>query len=127
MTNSVLIFAPIVGIIGLVFALLLAKKIMKADPGTERMKEISDYIHEGAMAFLIREYKTLSIFIVVVFLVLGIFINWITAICFVNGAVFSILAGYFGMQVATRANCRTANAARTSQNKALEIAFQVVL
>ncbi|QCX34662.1 sodium-translocating pyrophosphatase [Caloramator sp. E03] len=123
MNNSVLIFAPITGVIGLIFAVLLARRIMKFEPGTERMKEISDYIHEGAMAFLKREYRTLSIFIVVVFFILGIFINWITAICFVNGAIFSILAGYFGMQVATRANCRTANAARTSQNKALEVAF----
>ncbi|SKA93612.1 K(+)-stimulated pyrophosphate-energized sodium pump [Caloramator quimbayensis] len=123
MNDFTLIFAPVAGIIGLIFAALLAKKILKSDSGTDRMKEISNYIHEGAMAFLTREYRTLAVFIAVVFLVLGLFISWTTAICFVIGAVFSILAGYFGMQVATKANCRTANAARTSQNKALEIAF----
>lgn len=123
MNDMTLIFAPVAGIVGLIFAALLARKILKSDAGTDRMKEISNYIHEGAMAFLTREYRTLAVFIVVVFLVLGIFINWITAVCFVIGAVFSILAGYFGMQVATKANCRTANAARNSQNKALEIAF----
>lgn len=123
MSTSAIIFAPIAGICGLLFAAYLANRIMKSDPGTDKMKEISGHIHEGAMAFLKREYRTLAVFIIVVFLVLGLFINWLTAICFVNGAIFSILAGYFGMQVATRANCRTASAARTGQNKALEIAF----
>lgn len=120
---SAIIFAPIAGIFALLYALYLANKIKKSDPGNEKMQEISNYIHEGAMAFLKREYRTLAIFIVVVFLVLGLFINWLTAICFVIGAIFSILAGYFGMQVATKANCRTTNAAGKAQNKALEIAF----
>ncbi|MCX7903004.1 MAG: sodium-translocating pyrophosphatase [Caloramator sp.] len=118
-----IVLAPIAGIIALLFALYLSNKISKADAGTDRMKEIASYIHEGAMAFLMREYKSLSIFIIVVFLVLGFFINWLTALCFIFGALFSILAGFFGMQVATKANVRTANAARTGQNKALEIAF----
>lgn len=121
--TTAIIFAPIAGILALLYALYLARKITKSDPGNEKMQEISKYIHEGAMAFLKREYRTLAIFIVIVFLVLGLFINWLTAVCFVNGAIFSILAGYFGMQVATRANCRTANAAGKAQNKALEIAF----
>ncbi|KRQ88042.1 putative K(+)-stimulated pyrophosphate-energized sodium pump [Caloramator mitchellensis] len=118
-----IILAPIAGIIALLFAFYLSNKISKADPGNERMREISSYIHEGAMAFLTREYKALSVFIIVVYIVLGFFINWLTAICFIFGALFSILAGFFGMQVATKANVRTANAARTGQNKALEIAF----
>jgi K(+)-stimulated pyrophosphate-energized sodium pump len=118
-----IVLAPIAGVIALLFALYLSNKISKADAGTDRMKEIASYIHEGAMAFLMREYKSLSIFIIVVFLVLGFFINWLTALCFIFGALFSILAGFFGMQVATKANVRTANAARTGQNKALEIAF----
>lgn len=122
-SNWVFYLAPIAGVLALLFALYLAKRISKQEPGTERMKEISSYIHEGAMAFLTREYKILSIFIIVVFIVLGLFVNWLTAICFVVGAVFSILAGFFGMQVATKANVRTANAARHGQNKALEIAF----
>jgi K(+)-stimulated pyrophosphate-energized sodium pump len=123
LSTTAIIFAPIAGIFALLYALYLARKIAKADPGNEKMQEISKYIHEGAMAFLKREYRTLAIFIVVVFFVLGLCINWLTAVCFVNGAIFSILAGYFGMQVATRANCRTANAAGKAQNKALEIAF----
>lgn len=123
MNSSTLILAPIAGILGLLFAFYLSSKISKADPGTDKMKEIAGYIHEGAMAFLRREYRVLAIFIVVVFVVLGLFINWLTAICFAVGALFSILAGYFGMQVATKANTRTANAARTSESKALEIAF----
>lgn len=121
--NWILYLAPLAGVLGLLFALYLAKRISKEEPGTDRMKEISGYIHEGAMAFLTREYKILSIFIIVVFIILGIFLNWLTAICFVVGAVFSILAGFFGMQVATKANVRTANAARHGQNKALQIAF----
>lgn len=122
MYKSILL-APIAGVMGLLFALYLAKKINKADPGTERMKEISGYIEEGAMAFLKREYKVLSVFIVVVFFVLGVTVQWKTAFCFIIGSIFSILAGYFGMRVATKANVRTANAARKSQNSALEIAF----
>jgi K(+)-stimulated pyrophosphate-energized sodium pump len=123
MNNTLLILAPAAGIIGLLFAFYLSNKISKAEAGTDRMKEIAGYIHEGAMAFLTREYKALAVFIAVVFIILGLAIDWLTAICFIIGAVFSILAGYFGMKVATKANVRTANAARSGQNKALEIAF----
>ncbi|MBP2026961.1 K(+)-stimulated pyrophosphate-energized sodium pump [Acetoanaerobium pronyense] len=119
-----LIWAPAVGVLALVFAFLLAGKINKVDVGTERMKEISSYIHEGSMAFLTREYKALAIFIVVLFVVLAIGINILTAICFLVGAIFSTLAGFFGMQVATKANVRTANAAKEGgMNKALSVAF----
>ena len=119
-----LIWAPIVGVLALVFAFMLSSKINKVDVGTERMKEISNYIHEGAMAFLTREYKVLVIFIAVLFVVLAIGINILTAVCFLVGAIFSTLAGFFGMQVATKANVRTANAAREGgMNKALSIAF----
>lgn len=123
MNNSSLVLAPIAGAISLLFAGYLALKVTRADPGTDRMKEIASYIHEGAMAFLTREYKTLSIFIVAVIVVISLLINVQTAIAFLVGALFSIGAGYFGMQVATKANVRTANAARSGQNKALEIAF----
>ncbi len=119
-----LIWAPIVGVLALVFAFVLAARINKVDVGTERMKEISSYIHEGSMAFLTREYKALSIFIVVLFVVLAFGINFLTAVCFLVGAIFSTAAGFFGMQVATKANVRTANAARTGgMNQALSVAF----
>ncbi|MBP1925522.1 K(+)-stimulated pyrophosphate-energized sodium pump [Sedimentibacter acidaminivorans] len=119
-----LIIAPIVGVVALLYAYYKAMSINKVDAGTDRMKEISSFIHEGAMAFLTREYKSVAIFAAVLFFVLGFGINWQTAISFAVGAIFSTLAGFFGMTVATKANVRTANAARTSgMNKALEIAF----
>ncbi|MFZ5965732.1 MAG: sodium-translocating pyrophosphatase [Bacillota bacterium] len=118
------VIAPIVGVIALIFAYTLAMKINKVDVGTDRMREISSYIHEGSMAFLTREYKSLVIFAGALFVVLGIGINWLTAVCFLVGAFFSALAGFFGMQVATKANVRTANAAREGgMNKALSVAF----
>ena len=122
--NFGLMITPIVGVIALLFAVMLAGRINKVDVGTERMKEISSYIHEGAMAFLMREYRTLVVFIVVLFLILAVGINILTAVCFLVGAVFSTLAGFFGMQVATKANVRTANAAKLGgMNKALSVAF----
>lgn len=117
-------YLPIVcGILALIFAFILTKSISKEDPGNERMREISGYIHEGAMAFLKREYRYLSVFIVVVAIIIILAVDYKTAICFVFGAVFSILAGYFGMNVATKANVRTAQAATEGQRKALKIAF----
>ncbi|MDF2532185.1 MAG: sodium-translocating pyrophosphatase [Clostridia bacterium] len=122
---GLLVFAPIAGIVALIFAGILAAVIKKSDPGNSRMVEIMGYIHEGAMAFLSREYKVLSIFIVLLTVIIGIFLNsWLTALCFVLGALFSILAGFFGMNVATMANARTANAAQKGQNQALGIAFK---
>lgn len=116
---------PILGIVALIFAAVLAAKVNRQDAGTERMKEIADSISEGAQAFLTAEYKILVFFVVVLFVLIGVGIgNWITAVCFVVGAVFSTLAGYFGMSVATKANVRTANAAKESgMNRALSIAF----
>ena len=122
--NSMVFLAPVVGLGALVFAWLLASKINKVQPGTARMEEIASYIHEGAMAFLTREYKALSIFIVGLFIVLAVGIDVLTAVSFLIGALFSTLAGFFGMKVATRANVRTANAAREGgMNKALSVAF----
>ena len=119
-----LILYPIIGLIALLFAAFLSSKINKVSAGDDRMKEISSYIHEGAMAFLKREYKTLAIFIVVLFVILAVGINVQTAVCFLVGSIFSTLAGFFGMQVATRANVRTANAAREKgMNGALSVAF----
>ena len=122
--NFALIAAPVVGVLALFFAAYKAASINKVSPGNDRMVEISNYIQEGAMAFLNRQYKSLAIFIVALFVILAIFINLTTAICFLFGALFSIAAGYFGMRVATRANVRTANAALESgMTKALNVAF----
>lgn len=123
MLNNYIIFTVVAGLLALTFAYFLASSIVKQDPGNERMREISGYIHEGAMAFLTREYKYLIVFILVVAVIIVSFLNWQTAACFVLGATFSILAGFFGMNVATRANVRTAEAARHGSNKALKIAF----
>lgn len=121
---STMLIAPIVGVLALLYAYYKAVGVSKMDAGTDRMKEIAGYIHEGAMAFLTREYKSVGIFAVVLFFILGLGINWPTAISFAIGASFSILAGFFGMTVATKANVRTANAARVSgMDKALDIAF----
>ncbi len=119
-----LISAPVVGIIALLFALYKASTINKVSPGNDRMKEIASYIEDGAMAFLSREYKTLAIFIVVLFVILFFAINPLTAVSFLLGGVFSALAGFFGMKVATKANVRTASAAKDGgMNKALSVAF----
>ena len=119
-------FAVIAAAIGLIVAFCLVAWIKKADEGTDRMKEIASYIREGAMAFLAREYKTMVIVIVVLFLLIGIGLkSWTTAILYVCGALLSVLAGFFGMKVATLGNVRTANAARESgMDKALKIAFR---
>ena len=125
--ESLIFLAPVLAVVALLFAVYKIAFVSKQDAGTERMKEIAASINEGAKAFLFAEYKILAIFIVVLFLAIGLFLrenSWITAVCFLCGALFSILAGYVGMNVATKANVRTANAARTSgMNKALSVAF----
>ena len=125
MDDIVLYAAPVVGVIALIVAFFLAKWVGAMDPGTQRMQEIAGYIHEGAMAFLKREYKTMIIVVAVLTPVLAIFISPITAVLYVIGSLFSVLAGFFGMQVATKGNVRTANAAREGgMNKALKVAFR---
>ena len=115
---------PIFALCALLFAAYKARYVSSASPGNARMQEIAGSIAEGASAFLRSEYKILAIFIVVLFVLISLFINPGTGICFVIGAGFSMLAGYFGMKVATRANVRTANAAMESgMTKALSIAF----
>lgn len=123
---ELLFLAPAIGVVALLVALVFAKRVTAVDAGTDRMKEIAGYIHEGAMAFLKREYKMIAIFVAVLFVILTVTpgLGFTTAVCFLVGAIFSILAGFFGMQVATKANVRTANAAKTSgMNKALSVAF----
>lgn len=116
--------ALIMGVLALLFAYYLTNKVKRNDAGTDRMKEIAAAISDGAKAFLTAEYKILIIFVFILFILIGLGIGWITALCFAVGALFSTAAGYIGMTVATAANVRTANAARTDgMNKALSIAF----
>ena len=130
--DSILFVAPLFGLAALVFAFVLAQRITKADPGNERMKELGKAIHDGAMAFLNREYRSLIIFVIVVAAALTVGIGaaqkdyiegFYTAVCFIVGAVFSALAGNVGMRIATKANTRTAQAASSGINPALTIAF----
>ena len=119
------IVAPLSAVVALVFAYGLASWISKVEEGTDRMVEIASYIREGAMAFLKREYKTMVVVILALFLIIGFAIDWVTASLYVFGAVLSVLAGYFGMNVATKGNVRTANAAKeVGMNKALKVAFR---
>ena len=114
----------VLGVIALLFAAYLIRKVGKAEAGTERMQEIAGHIHQGAKAFLMAEYRILVIFVVILFVAIGIGIGWMTAVCFLAGALFSTAAGYIGMNVATKANVRTAAAAKAKgQNAALSIAF----
>ncbi len=117
--------APVLGVCALIFAFYLIQKVSKQNEGTDRMKEISAFIHEGAKAFLMAEYKILVVFVAVLFVLIGVGIgSWVTAVSFLVGALFSTIAGYIGMDVATKANVRTAAAAKDSgMNKALSIAF----
>jgi K(+)-stimulated pyrophosphate-energized sodium pump len=128
--NNMLFYAvPAMGLIGLLYTLVKFLWVSKQDAGNPRMKEISDYIAEGAMAFLKAEWKILAYFVVIVALLLGFMANsnesshWSIAISFVIGAVFSATAGYIGMKVATKANVRTAEAAKTSLSRALKVSF----
>ena len=117
--------APGIGIVALAVAAVLASWISRQSTGNERMTELAGFIHEGAMAFLKREYRTMAIVVVLLFVVLGFGISWITAGLYVFGAVFSVFAGFFGMQVATKGNVRTTNAAREGGMKAaLKVAFR---
>ncbi len=125
-----LIYAvPAMGIIGLLYTLIKFNWVSKQPAGNARMKEISNYIAEGAMAFLKAEWKVLGYFVVIVALLLGFMASrnetghWSIAVAFVIGAVFSATAGYIGMKVATKANVRTAEAAKTSLSKALNVSF----
>ncbi len=117
-------WAPILGAVGLLGALVLYLYVNRQSAGTDVMKGLADQIHEGAMAFLRREYSVLAVFVIVVALLLWWAIGDKTAIAYVTGALSSVLAGYFGMTAATRANVRTAAAAKEDgQGKALRIAF----
>lgn len=122
---SYAILVPVAAVVGLVVAFALSSWIGKLDEGTDRMKEISGYIREGAMAFLKKEYRIMIVVIVCLFILIGLAISWKTAVLYVIGALLSVLAGFFGMNVATKGNVRTANAAMESgMPQALKVAFR---
>jgi K(+)-stimulated pyrophosphate-energized sodium pump len=127
--DKLLYLVPVMGVIGLLYTLVKFKWVSKQDAGTDRMKEISTYIADGAMAFLKAEWKILGYFVVIVAILLALMAktnphsDWTIAVAFILGAVFSATAGYIGMRVATKANVRTAQAARTSLSKALSVSF----
>ena len=127
--NSYVYLVPIMGLIGLMYTFFKFNWVSRQDAGTDRMKEISQYIAEGAMAFLRAEWKILTYFVIIVALLLGYMgwssehSHWSIALAFIVGAFFSALAGYIGMRAATKANVRTAHAARTSLSKALNVSF----
>ncbi len=124
MTTAVAWLAPICAAIGICVAAYLGSWVIRQDPGSERMNSISLKIQKGAKAFLMSEYKLLIIFMIVVALVMGFALSWVTALAFITGGILSAAAGYVGMHVATRANTRTAHAAEESVAKALNISFK---
>lgn len=130
-----LIFPLISSFLAIIFTIIIYKSITSASPGTTKMQEISSYIREGSEAYLKKQYKTVGIFFIVIFILLFLkaffidytqfknsMIYWIP-FSFLLGGILSGLAGYFGMRIATLANVRTSNFARTSLSKALRIAF----
>jgi K(+)-stimulated pyrophosphate-energized sodium pump len=120
---------PAFGILALLYTFIKSAWVTKQDAGNDRMKEIAQYIAEGAMAFLKAEYKVLTYFVIIAALLLAFMgysspnSSWMIAVAFVVGAFFSALAGFIGMRIATKANVRTAHAARTSLSKALAVSF----
>jgi K(+)-stimulated pyrophosphate-energized sodium pump len=128
MQNQLLYVLPFFGVLGLLYVVWKSAWVAKQDAGTDKMKKIAGHIAEGAMAFLKAEYKVLVIFVACVAVLLAVTANgttssWLVGVSFVLGAFSSALAGFIGMKVATKANVRTTNAARTSLGKALEVAF----
>jgi K(+)-stimulated pyrophosphate-energized sodium pump len=127
--NSLFYLVPCFGVVALLFTMIQGSWVSKQPAGNDRMKEISKYIADGAMAFLKAEYKILTYFVIIAAILLGVmgFSNanshWSIALAFVAGAFLSALAGFLGMRIATKANVRTAEAARTSLSKALKVSF----
>src|SRR5215216_2538643 len=127
--SSLFYLVPAFGVLALLYTMVKGAWVSKQDAGGDRMKEIAKYISEGAMAFLKAEYKVLTYFVIIAALLLA-FMGYsnpksspFIAAAFVIGAFFSALAGYIGMRIATKANVRTAHAARTSLSKALKVSF----
>ncbi|MEL6944798.1 MAG: sodium/proton-translocating pyrophosphatase, partial [Bacteroidota bacterium] len=128
MGQTITILVPALGIIALLYTFIRSSWVAKQEVGSEKMGRIADAIADGAMAFLKAEYRILAIFVVAVALLLGFTASAedsspLVAVSFILGAICSALAGFIGMRVATKANVRTTNAARTGLGKALEVAF----
>ena len=126
MSYKLAFFTPIIGLLGLLTAFLVYLFVKKQDDGTELMRDLAQQIHDGAMVFLKREYTILLVFLAVVAVLLGIFVDttWMTTIAYISGALSSMLAGFFGMKAATKANVRTSQAAATDGlEKALTVSF----
>jgi K(+)-stimulated pyrophosphate-energized sodium pump len=129
MNQTLFLLVPLMGVIGLLYTFVKFNWVAKQDAGTEHMKTISKYIAEGAMAFLRAEWKILGYFVVIVALLLGVMASsnpnshWMIAVAFIIGAICSATAGYIGMRVATKANVRTAHAARNQFVKGVERFF----
>ena len=128
--ENLLYIVPLLGIIGLVYMFVLRSWVVKQDTGTEKMSKLASYVKEGAMAFLNAEYRILAVFVVIAGILLGIIssvvetTHWFIVVAFVIGAVFSAVAGNIGMRIATDANVRTTQAARTSLPEALKVSFR---
>ena len=124
--NQFLLFAIVSAVVAIVYGLFLAKSILKKSAGNERMQEIAKAIEEGAGAYLNKQYKTIGVIAVVLFLIIGLVpkLGWTMAFGFLVGSIFSALAGYVGMNVSVRANVRTTEAARSGINEALSLAFR---
>jgi len=129
MDNLLLYLVPAIAVVGLLVMAVQAAWVRKQDAGNDRMKEIAKHIHEGALAFLSAEYRILAIFVVIAGAVLGLVASlvetthWFIIVAFVIGAVFSALAGNMGMRIATEANVRTTQAARSSLSESLKVSF----
>ena len=128
--ENLLYVVPLLGIVGLVYMFVLRSWVIKQDTGTEKMSKLASYVKEGAMAFLNAEYRILAVFVVIAGILLGIIssvvetTHWFIVVAFVIGAVFSAVAGNIGMRIATDANVRTTQAARTSLPEALKVSFR---
>ncbi len=129
MEGSLIYILPLFGIVGLLYMAILQNWVVKQDAGNEKMRFIADNIADGAMAFLKAEYRVLTIFVIITSILLGILGTQVTtshpliAGAFIIGALFSVMAGFFGMRIATKANVRTTQAARTSLAQALKVSF----
>ena len=128
MDNQLALLTLCGSVIALLFAMMRAKKVLCFPEGNDRMRKISASIHQGAMAYLRRQYKILIVFFTGMFVILFImaafgFLTWFVPFAFVTGGFFSGFSGFVGMQIATRANARTAAACKKGLNKGLTIAF----